>query len=74
MGEWIYKRERTKIAETKEFQSLVEAHRLFHLCAYGVLKLILDGKNEEAMTLLDGAYTVLELRLLEAILDLGDLE
>ena len=72
LGEWMYRSKTIhSLAELPEFQHLIMVHQNFHGLAYAVLTLALNHKNDEALALLDGAYTVVEAELIGAIQALG---
>ena len=74
LGWWLSKHRTKPIALTPEYQALQEIHHEFHLELGKTMKLGMENKQEEALALLNGSYAVLESRLTEALLNLGDVE
>ena len=74
LGEWLYKHRAKLITQTPEYQTLQEIHHEFYLELGRTLKLGMENKRDEALALLDGSYAMLESKLIEAIINLGDVE
>jgi hypothetical protein len=74
LGSWLWKHRNAEIADKKEYQELVGIHHNFHEIAYKALMLGSDNKPEEAFAVLVGPYAVIEKQLIEAIVNLGDVE
>ena len=73
-GDWICKQQGKPLAESDEFKAMAVMHQSFHSIALSVLKLGVANRKEEAFALLDGPYAMLERQLVEAILNLGELD